>query len=259
MKREIQLFHEVSGHRECEVIDGDVEVKDFVFSVVEELQQHDKEFFEVYGLNGELISKKRVGECPGPYVVVCEIISATRLGWDGVEEAVTVPGDVYERLHTFLSAFDATETCGLLIGRLDNGVQKFVLGTFPELSKQTLHDAVIRSQDVALIMLGAVKAKEPGEKLAFGWIHTHLVSPPRLSPPDRQTLARLRTLVPDIAAFVFNKEFRELGVVGYKADGSRVNVARIGQDEEDRVFAAKARTSIEELYRARGLPIPTFI
>lgn len=92
MKRIIQLFHEISGEREFDVADASQTVRDFVFSVVPELQGQDKEFFAVYAPDGSLISDCKVGECGGPYVVACDIISAA------------APSPTVEALHTISAA-----------------------------------------------------------------------------------------------------------------------------------------------------------
>lgn len=258
MKRAVQLFHEVTGAREYSVTDETMAVKEFVFSVVEELRDQDKEFFEVYAGDGSRIGDRKVVDALGPYIVVCDIISARADAAECRGQVLWIRGGFHERLRSFLETFDDVETCGFLLGTWKGDAPEYVVGVFPELELQTRNDAVVGSQHVALVHLGVRNATLHGDRPALAWIHTHLDTPPRLSSRDRRTLARLRSLAPETCAMIFNQRFPDLGIVSYLSDGTRVPLLEASGAPAEDGLAVSIRDSIARVYAGCGKEPPRF-
>jgi hypothetical protein len=259
VKRTIQLFHEVSGAREYSVADENVTVKDFAFSVVEELRDQDKEFFEVYATDGARIGDRKVADALDPYIVVCDIISARGQIANESGAALRIGPDFSSRLRGYLESFDNVETCGFLLGLRRDDAPEYMLGVFPELDMQTRNDAVVGSLDVALILLGARNIQLAEGRLSLAWIHTHLDTPPRLSVQDKGTLARLRSLAPETCAMIFNRRFASLGIVSYRSDGTRLPLLQVAPDSAAGLFVDAVQRSIALLYRTNGRKPPRFV
>jgi len=259
MKRSVQLFHEVTGAREYLVADETVSVKDFVFSVVEELRDQDTEFFEVYSDDGSRIGDRKVEDVLGPYIVVCDIISAGVSAAQRAGEKLWIRRPFHERLRGYLESFTTVETCGFLLGARSDDTPEYMIGVFPSLDLQTRNDAVVGSEHLALIHLAVRSAVLPGRELAFAWIHTHLDTPPRLSLKDRKTLARLRSLAPKACALIFNQRYPELGIVGYTSNAARIALNETPLPPVDDGLPALIQDAITAVYTNRGKEPPRFI
>lgn len=243
MIRVVQLFHDASKRREYTVEEPEQPIRDFVFASVEDLRSQDPRFFQVYSEVGELISDTAVKDHPGPYFVSIDIISAS------AAHAVRLSPSLQPRLMRHLRSTTNVELCGVLLGRKDSGGQDFFVVIFPPLTEQTRNYVVIDSRMLFLIGAAVMKSGVAPEELAFGWVHTHLDSPPRLSQIDLGTLDRLRLLHPQVVAMVFNDRYAEEGLAAYDAQARRVAVtvgtAADGTRELADAFADAVRTTFE--------------
>lgn len=218
MTRVVQLFHDASKRKEYPVGEPGQPIRDFVFASVEELRAQDPRFFQVYSEAGDLISEESVEDHPGPYFVSIDIISAQGA------PAVRLSPSMEAGLMRHLRSVSDVELCGVLLGRRGEGGQEFFAAVFPPLNEQTRNYVVIDSRILFLIGKAAALDGAAADELAFGWVHTHLDSPPRLSHIDMGTLSRLRLLHPEVVAMVFNERYPDEGLAAYDARARRVAV-----------------------------------
>jgi proteasome lid subunit RPN8/RPN11 len=249
MTRTVQLFHDAAKRKDYPVGDPDQLIRDFVFASVEELQEQDPRFFQVYSEAGELISEDPVKDHAGPYFVSIDIISAR------AEPAVRLSPSLEGKLLRHLRSAPDVELCGVLLGRKTPGGQDFFMGIFPALNEQTRNYVVIDSRILFLIGKAIAESGASADGLAFGWVHTHLDSPPRLSQIDLGTLSRLRLLHPDVVAMVFNERYPDEGLATYDAQARRVFVTpdpEVGPDG----LAEKMAEMIKATFESACMPPP---
>jgi proteasome lid subunit RPN8/RPN11 len=249
MTRIIQLFHDASKRREYLVHLEDQSIRFFVFANVEELKAQDPSFFQVYSDTGELISDEPVKDHPGPYFVSIDIISADARG------AITLSRRLSVALMRHLRSADDVELCGLLLGRRSSAGQEFMVAAFPPLAQQTRNYVVINSRMLFLFGRAIENARLLPDEVAFGWVHTHLDSPPRLSPVDLGTLTRLRLLHRGVIAMVFNKRHALEGLATYDSEARPIRVIiRDAADTEP--MARTLRDEVCKTFEAVGIPPP---